>query len=495
MSTTRPSVSPRPGAARALRVVAAKELRESLRDGRFRLLAASVFLLLAAGLSTGWLETREAHRAIDGARHAERTTWLDQGPRNPHSAAHFGNYAFKPRPALASLDRGVDAYLGTAVWLEAHWQDPFALRPAEDRTAVQRFGELTAAFTLQVLAPLLIIVLGFGTVAGERERGTLRQLASLGLGPRTLVLGKGIGLGAALGLVLVPAAVVAAALAAGAAPGGEAEGGGLSGGLALFGVYAVYFVTWLALVLAVSSWADRARTALVVLLGFWMLQALVVPRLVADLAERTHPIPTPRAFFAAIAEDSARGMDGRGTPAERRQALEGRVLAEYGVDSVAELPINFAGLALQDSEEHANLVYDKHYGDLWGRYLAQERLHLWGAALSPRLAVRSLSMAVAGTDIARHRHFADAAEQHRRKLVKFLNDDMTENAGEASFGYLADEALWEASPTFSYRPPDLGTALGRQGPAFAWLGAWLLAGFGLAALAVRRLRILPGARP
>ena len=479
---------------RFIRIIARKELRESFRDGRFRVLAACVLALLAAGLGAGWFETREARRAIESARAADHATWIGQGPRNPHSAAHFGHYAFKPRPVLSALDRGVDAYLGTAVWLEAHWQDPFALRPAEDRTAVQRFGELTAAFTLQVLAPLLVIFLGFATFAGERERGTLRQLASLGLEARTLALGKALGLGAALALVLVPAVLlgIAVVLLGGDPEAGAGLGAGLRGALLLAAVYGVYFALLLALVVAVSARTASARTALVVLLGFWMFSTLLIPRLVADLAERVYPIPTPRAFLAAIAEDEAKGMAGQGTRAERRWALEEKILAEHDVETLEELPVNFAGLSLQASEEHSNLVYDKHYGDLWRRYTGQERLHGWGAALSPVLAVRALSMAVAGTDVARHRHFAEAAEQHRRELVRFLNDDMTLNAGEASFAYLADEGLWRQTPTFTYQPPDLGEVLGRQLPAFLWLALWLAAAAALAVREAGRLRVIPG---
>ena len=473
-------------------IIARKELRESLRDGRFRVLAVGVLALLVAGLAAGWLDTREARQTIESARAADHATWLGQGARNPHSAAHFGHYAFKPRPVLSALDRGVDAYLGTAVWLEAHWQDPFALRPAEDRTALQRFGELSAAFTLQVLAPLLVIFLGFAGFAGERERGTLRQLASLGLEARTLALGKALGLGAALALVLVPAVLLGAGVAL--FTGDGEAGSSLRGGALLAGVYGAYFALLLALVLAVSAWAKSARGALIALLGFWMLSTLIVPRLVADAAEWVHPIPTARAFYAAIAEDEAHGMAGRGTREERRRELEERVLAEYGVDALDQLPVSFAGLSLQASEEHSNLVYDKHYGELWRLYVGQERLHLWGAALSPMLAVRALSMAIAGTDVARHRHFAEAAERHRRELVKFLNDDMTHHARGADFGYLADEALWRATPTFHYRPPALGEVLARQAPACAWLVAWLAVAVAFAVSAAGRLRVLPGER-
>jgi ABC-2 type transport system permease protein len=43
------------------------------------------------------------------------------------------------------------------------------------------FGELTGATVLQLLVPLLIVMLSFDALAGERESGTLRQLMSLGV--------------------------------------------------------------------------------------------------------------------------------------------------------------------------------------------------------------------------------------------------------------------------------------------------------------------------
>lgn len=476
-------------------IIARKELRESLRDGRFRILAMSILALLLVALAAGWLETRQARLAIETAEASERASWLGQGAKNPHSAAHFGRYAFKPRPPLASLDRGVDDYLGTAVWLEAHWQDPFTLRPAEDRTAVQRFGELTAAFTLQVLAPLLLVLLGFAAFAGEKENGTSLLLSSLGLEGRTLVLGKALGLGGALALVLVPATLMGAGVALFAAREGPSSDSGVMAAVFLVLIYGAYFMTLLAIVLAISAKARNPRSALVTLLGLWMLCNLVAPRLTADLAERLYPIPSPRAFFAGIEADTIHGLADTGNLQERHQALVEQVLTEHGVESLAELPVNFAGLSLQASEEHSNLVYDKHYGELWQLYADQERVHLWAGLVSPRLAVRALSMAVAGTDISRHRHFAQAAESYRRVLVKYLNDDMTHNAGEASFGYRAGEELWHSTPSFAYRPPDLGEVLRRQVPAIGLLVAWLLGSIAFALQATARLRVLPGGAP
>ena len=74
-------------------------------------------------------------RAGHGPEH-----WETQGEKNPHSAAHYGVYAFKPRLALSFVDEGVDSFTGTSVWLEAHRQNDFLLRPAQEATAVQRIG-------------------------------------------------------------------------------------------------------------------------------------------------------------------------------------------------------------------------------------------------------------------------------------------------------------------------------------------------------------------
>ena len=106
-------------------------------------------------------------------RRRRGTQWLNQTKKNPHSAAHYGVYAFKPKSPLAIVDTGIDPYMGVAVWLEAHKQNEFKYRPAQDRTAVQRFGEMTAPRSLQVLVPLFIVLMTFSAFAGEREQGTL----------------------------------------------------------------------------------------------------------------------------------------------------------------------------------------------------------------------------------------------------------------------------------------------------------------------------------
>lgn len=466
--------------------IARKELIEIVRDGRFRWLSASILLLLAGALAAGWLQIREERRERAAAERAEAAAWLDQGERNPHSAAHFGRYVFKPATPLAAVDRGVWPFVGSAAWLEAHAQNPFEMRSAEDSATTSRFGDLSAAWILQYLAPLFVILVVFGAFAGERERGTLRQLLATGVRPGTLALGKAAGIAAALALVAVPASLVGAVVLSVGVPGASAADT-FARGLGMTALYLAYAAIFLGLGLAVSAWARTSRQSLVALLAFWAVSCLLVPRLAADLAERIAPTPTPRAFYAAIAESEESGVAGAGTREERRAELERRVLEKYRVASLEELPVNFAGISLQAAEEHSNRVFDRHFGELQAVYDRQEAVHRWASVLSPLLAVRGASMGLAGTDLAHHEHFAVAAEDHRRALVKQLNDHLRDAADDGS-GFLAGPELWARTIPFEYRSPGPGWALARHARELLFLGSWLVAVVVAAALTVRALR-------
>src|SRR3546814_2059536 len=78
-------------------------------------------------------------------------------------------------------------------------------------------------------------------------------------------------------------------------------------------------------------------------------------------------------------------------------------------------------------------------------------------------------MAMAGTDFAQHRHFATAAEHHRRVIQDLVSADLVAHSdpiGNHHFTYKADTSFWAKVPRFDYRTPTVG---------FAWGAAWLRA--------------------
>jgi ABC-2 type transport system permease protein len=466
-------------------VVAAKERLELRRDGRWRLALGLVTGLLVLAAVTGWRTAAAANREVEQAAAADRAAWLGQGARNPHTAAHFGQYAFRPLSPLAFVDRGVDTYIGRAIWMEAHSQDPARHRAAEDRTALARLGEPSAASVLQVLVPLVLVLLAFGAVAGERETGTWRQVLAQGVSPPAVALGKMLGLGSAVALPLGIAALVGA-VALGVSGGGQPLPGQLARYVVLVAGYGLFFVGFLGLALAVSALARSRRVALLALFGLWVVTTTLVPRLLADWTERLTPVPPAGRFWAQIAEDKEKGIDGHDPADERAKAFEREVLARYGVEKLEDLPVSFDGLAMQAGEEHGNQVFDRRWGEVWDAYQRQERWQTGFGLVAPQLALRGLSMAMAGTDLAHHRHFAQAAESHRRVINRQLNEHFAQNAGRESWDWKADPAFWATVPEFVYQPPALPSLLAARWRELLVLAGWALLGPALAVFAARR---------
>jgi len=471
-----------------IRTIAHKEFIEMWRDDRFRVAAVIVLILLVTALGAGWRHYRNVSAERAAAQMQMRENWLGQGKKNPHGAAHYGTYAFKPMLPLGLVDSGTDAYTGAALYLEAHKQNNAKYLAAQDRTSLQRFGELTAAVVLQVLLPLVIVLLGFAAFAGERETGTLRQLLSLGVKPHDLAFGKALGISGALLLLLVPASVVGATAIILSGANGQNAAFDAPRLLVMSLGYVLYLAGFIGLALAASAFFRAARTALIVLLGFWVINCLIAPRVAADLSERVAPVPSSAQFWTNIADDLRNGLDGHNPQDKRARELLDKTLKEYGVAKVEDLPVNFSGISLQAGEAHSDRVFDKHFNHLWDGYERQSRIQQWSGLVAPLLAVRSLSMGMAASDFAHHRRFAHAAEVYRREMVKKLNLDIAFNS-KAGQTYLQDEKLWSQVPDFAYAPPPASWAVARQTGSLMALAAWLVASGLLAFFAVRRIRV------
>ena len=477
-------------------VVARKEFREIVRDGRFRWLATACVLLMLLATLSGMQVTLGQFRDQAAATAAERDNFLGQGDKNPHSAAHFGQYAFRPVLLPAALDPGVAPYMGSMIWLEAHRMNLPEFRPAEDSADFGRAAQLSVAWVLQFILPLFVIVVTFGAVAGERERGTLGLAMSQGLGLDRMLLGKAVAAVGALFAVLLPLLLLSVALFALVADGADAHGAGSR--LGWMGLaYVLYLLSFAGLSLLVSTLAAGRRNAFFALTAIWLLVTVAVPRVAADLAVSIHPTPTPTAFWAGIrsgeGNQSGLGSDPRLRVAEIRARLAEELLAEYDVASVEQLPVNFTAVFLQRLEEEDAPIFDFHYDRLWQTFESQRALQQLASVLSPAIAVRQLSMALAGADPYAQRHFSVAAEQYRRDFVGRLNGiQAVEGAGKRF--YVAPGDTWEDIDAFRYEPPDTVEVVSRHAIDLVVLVAWAILPFALALIAARRARPISGAR-
>jgi ABC-2 type transport system permease protein len=462
-------------------VIAKKELRLIWRDGRILWTAGIILLMLVVAAATAVERYRVIAAERASAQLLVEEQWQSQGEKNPHAAAHYGIYAFKPITPLAVFDTGVSNYLGVSIWLEAHKRNRAIGAPAQDMTAMLRFGELTAAFTLQVLLPLLVILMAFPAFAGEREDGTLRQVLSSGVTAGQLFLGKGLGILAAVAIIVLPLFALGILALVLSAPGYILHA------LLLLIVYLAYALVFLALTLAVSARARSAQAVLVTMVGLWAVFTFAVPRLAADTSQLLFPTPSTAEFLAAIDNDLQAGLDGVSPAAAIAQRRE-QTLQLYDADSVDDLPINFQGIVFSLQEELGGQVFERHFGELESRMARQLDIHEIFGLFSPRLPLQSISMELAGTSLRHHEAFARAAESFRARMIETMNRDLTFNSRPGESSYRAGPELWSQVGGFSWDGVPLSTSLAGLGPSLVTLALWLVVSVLAATLAARDLR-------
>lgn len=476
--------------------VARKEFTEITRDGRFLWNCLIILALLVTAIGVGASRYEDDRALREAASREVREQWLKQGDKGPHTAGHYGVYAFKPATPLALFDPGINDYVGTIQYLEAHKENQASYKPAADSNALQRFGELSGAMVMQVLVPLLVILLCFSMISGEREDGTLRQLMSIGATPAALVWGKASGVGLVLGVVLLPSViaggVIASRLISDVDPHDMIDFPGKLVVLSL--AYGLFFAAFAFVSLAVSIKARSSRAALTVLIGLWIVAGLLLPRVAADVGRTLHPTPSASEVAATIERARDAGPHAHEPNHPNHIAFRQKVLAQYGVQTIEELPVSFLGLALQADEEIGFKVFDEAYGGLRKQYKQQDTIqHLFGF-VSPFISIRALSAALSGTDVDFANDFSEAGEAYRRNMVKVLNEDLIRNTKgmsmyDAEWGYKASDDLWAKVPPFDFDAPRLTTILGRNLIPISALLLWFAGSVALLRRAIKGMKV------
>ena len=461
-----------------------KESKELWRDGRVRIAFSIVILLLGVAI---WISVRQYQNVNEQyqiAESAERAIWDNQGEKNPHSAAHYGTYAFKPKYPLSLVDQGVDKYVGTSIFLEAHKRNEAQFSAASDQTGLARFGDLTPDFILLFIVPLLIILLGYNSLTKEREMGTLTLLKSQGVSPWKWIMGKWMALFLPIVILTAILFLIAGLILSNLPDFGVFNWKSL---VTMFWVYTAYYIIFINIVLFISAKAKKSGIALVLSLSVWILACLAAPKAASNIAETKHPYPTRQEFAANVLKDKQGGLDGHNPWSKESKLLEQKVLAEHGVDSIQNLPFNFDAYLMQKGEEHEAEIYFKHYNHLKDQFTQQSNVYKGLAIVSPYLPTRFLSMAIAHTDYATHWDFSDAAEEYRIATQKFLNDHFAENSAYGDWAYQADGDFWKQLPKFNYDPPELGSILAKNTSSLWILGAWMTVSFGILLLTTKTI--------
>lgn len=455
-----------------IRTIAQHEWRMALRDRRLPVTVGAMGILLLVAGWTGHSEHqhREAER-MELVR-VNREQWDAQKTKNPHSAAHYGHFVFRPESGMAFLDRGINAFTGTTIYLEPHKQNNANFSIAQESGASLRLGEMSIAFVLQLLLPLLIIFLGFDSITKEKESQRLKIMLIQGASVSAIAMGKVGGILRIVALASVPPMLIVLLVSGSGVP---IKAGHL---LCWLLAYGIFLATIACLTVAVSAHSSSSGGALIKLLGLWMLLGVLLPKVTSNIGEHLAKAPSTAAFGYAIKEDVKNGIDGHNPADVRRKILEKKLLAQYGVDSVKQLPVNISGIAMLESEVYTTQVYNKHFEALQAVYLRQNQVSEWSGWLNPIQAMRTVSAGLAGTDAFANVDFQRKAEAYRLAFVNQLNHFMAYNfRSNQGYGEIkAAQEVLRAVPAFDYQAPGLLSVLMRYIGSLAALLFWCLLG-------------------
>jgi ABC-2 type transport system permease protein len=403
-----------------------------------------------------------------------RAQWESQPDRHPHRVAHYGTFAFKPPGPLAVFDPGLDSYAGRVLYLEAHRQNAANFAEAGELSSAFRLGELSLAFVLQLILPLVVIALGHRTVVDEIETGRLRLLLGQGVSLRTLAFGKLAGLAAAITpSVALGSGVSLATLLTDVAFTSDPDA--VARVLTIGGVLLLNTIVWLGLTLCASVHCRTAAKAGAALVTLWVLVMIVGPRVAAVIASAKHPLPDKSSFTAAVAEDVRRHGDTHDPNDPQFARFREETLARYGVSRIEDLPVNYGAIVMTRGEELSAETFARHFAALAAKMEMQAALIAQASLLAPSLAARALSSAAAGTDLRAQLKFQREAEAYRYEFVQKLNElhrDKVPHAGDRDHKLSAD--YWKQFTGFRATPSPLRASLTGSGIAWIALLFWAL---------------------
>jgi ABC-2 type transport system permease protein len=303
------------------------------------------------------------------------------------------------------------------------------------------YFQINTVFSLFI--PLILIFMVVPRLPYESGSGILRILESQGILPREILLGKSLGAwGVACLVFILPLLVLGSTVLLATS----------SDTYLHFVSYvlqtAVYYLLWCFVFVTVSSYFRTESTAIGAALGIFIVQSLVIPRIVPTVAETLLPEMGTGQFKQRLYAELAKSPNGHRPGGPEFDLFKKQLMEKHGVAKVEDLPFNYEGLVMQKAEEHSTRVFQAAFEEQWGLFSRQERLAISLAFFSPTAIHRILSMHFSRSHSSDQRHFELAVEEHRNGMNRDLNALLTSLPYQDRKTKKLPASTWAGIPTF-----------------------------------------------
>ena len=455
-----------------------KEILDHLLSPRYLILSACGALIIWLSLYSGYAyySDRVTDDRIARVRTEERIRQMDAS-EDWTEFVSIGYPEHRPPTSLSIFVRGQEPVLGRTIDNHMTIGTRRLMRsPQEVDPLLGIFPPLDFAGVTQLVLSLFVIILTFDSVCGEKERGTLSLLASYPIPRHRLLLGKLVG---ALVPVLIafglPLLLGLAALLV--MPGlqlADAEMVRL-GFICL--AFVVYVGAFTCLGLLGSTVTQKASTSFVVLLGFWVVVVVVVPRLSLIAADGLRPAISTYELEANKGAVTKGNMErARSAIMKWEQAYGDSTGRPWYVSSEgSEARERFQRWAWDELSGNASAVQHAHLDrEFRNRYDARLELAVAVATLSPAFAFNDATVRLAGSGLERQRRFSATFDEFREEYVEWYGRTSTRTNLQRSDPGKHGEYKWDISdmPRLLYREAwpeeEIQAALIHIGVLIAW---------------------------
>lgn len=476
-----------------LKLIVRKTRQDLFKSKQNLLIAVTVLLFCFLSLGIGFTKYGETYSKVKEYRKETRENWEHRPDKHPHRMAHYGYLVFRIGHPLSIFDNGLDDYLGNVIFLEAHKQNTANLSEAGSSGILVRFGTFSAAFILQAIVPLIILFLGFGLIVREREEATLKILTVQGASPRAILWGKILGLWQFSLVFLIP--VIPFVLVIGIMAESSSIDDIVSRILLLFPAYMVYYFFFCTLTVLVSARSKASSSALIGLIGSWLMLVIFLPKGVQFVAQNLYPTPSRIAFETQVEEDVMKVGDSHNPEDPHFKHIKDSLLTKYNVKTTDELPVNYGGIVMKEGERISAKLYVDHLKKLQDQYHQQQKLSEIFGFINPVMAIKNLSMTASGTDYFAYQQFQNQAEEYRYKLAQRMNDLQIEHISnikpkENEKPAMVGKENWHKFPDFQYEFTSIKESLSYQILPLAAIIFWLLVCILMVELSAKNLKLI-----
>lgn len=459
-------------------ILAKQVLKNKLSNSSTRWVIGICNLLLLVALLSGYENLTRQQETTSHFSHEVRERWEKRPDKHPHRMAHYGYVAFRLPYPLSFIDYGIDSYVGKAIFLEAHKQNTVNFSEASHSNGLLRFGEITTAMIWQLLLPLFIIFLGYDLVAQERESGTLRILLSQGVSWKELIFGKTVGLFVLVLFLIIPSILIGFLLLFVNDKASEIPFIHIRY-LFIVSAYLLYLIVISILTILISAKSPNIKSALIQLIGIWLLFTLIIPKVSQVISFNMYPTPSKIEFDTTIEKEIIKQGDSHNPNDPYFKKIKDSLLAAYEVDSTQKLPFNFSGYIMREGEKLSANTYKKHQESLSRAYIKQQDIIRLTAIINPYIAIKNISMALSGADYLAFVDFQNQTETYRYSLAQKMNElqmrfisNMTKTSADKQSKI--DRKNWSEFPDFHHKFLSLSAVLYQELFSIITLVLWLI---------------------